>query len=158
MRFHKEEQKHCQSDLFRMEGFPPADDEADSGRQEPRAKAAVEPGDEGVRDLWDAFEGYPQRNHEGNDDVPLDAECLEDGCLGLRHGLNTFGVFSDNAGEHNIESGKDEYLQQVIPPMDFRKSQVITDSRKEYLNANGAPEEAIEKNEMSGGNLEHYFL
>ena len=42
--------------------------------------------------------------------------------------------------------------------MDFRKSQIITDSRKEYLNANGAPEEAIEKNEMSGGNLEHYFL
>ena len=101
--------QHDWDHLLIMNGFPPADDKTNSCRQEPRAKAAVEPGDEGVRDLWDAFEGYPQRNHEGNYDVPLDAECLEDGCLGLRHGLNTFGVFSDNAGEHNIESGKDEY-------------------------------------------------
>ena len=43
------------------------------------------------------------------DDVAFDAEGLENGGLRILHCLNAFGIFADNAGEHDIEPRKHEH-------------------------------------------------
>lgn len=89
--------------------FPPPENKSDSGREQARAKATVEPGDERVRHLWNAPKRDSQCNHEGNDNVAVNAECLKDGCPGLGHALDALCVLPDDAREHDIESNEDQH-------------------------------------------------
>ena len=146
-------QNESQTSPKLMNGFPPADNETDTGGKQPRTQPAVEPGDERIRDLRDTAKGDAQGNHEGNDQIPLDAECLENGSPGLRQGEYALRVFADDAGEHEPKPRKHQGRQHKIPPVHVRKHQVILYAGKQYLDSDGAPEEAIDKNQVLGGNL-----
>ena len=128
-------------------------DETDTGREQAGAKAAVEPGDEGVRNPGEVFERDAQRHHEGNDDVTFHAEGLEDGGPGLGHCFYACSILADYAGKHHVKPRKDQRRQQKIPPVNIRQAPVSSDSRQRNLGADGTPEDTIDKYEMSGGDL-----
>ena len=94
----------------------PPDQETDSRRKKTETQAEIEPRKEGFRNAGDIFERDTQRNHEGDDEVALEAECLPDRFLGAGQRMNPFRILPDNAREHHVEPGEDQYRQRNHPP------------------------------------------
>ena len=135
--------------------FPPTYDEPYACRQEARPKSAVEPGDEGVRNLRNTFEGDAQGNHECDDYVTLDTEGAEDGGAGLGHGHYALRIPANNSSEHEPETCKDHCRQKEIPPWNTLQALIIVNANQRYPCADSRPKETIDKKQVFGGNLQH---
>ena len=98
--------------------------------------------------------------HEGNDEVTLDAEGLEDGGLRLGHGHDAGRVLPYHSGKHHVKARKDDNREQEIPPGNTLQSAIVIHTDERNLDADGRPEEAIDKEKVPGGNLKQpvYFL
>ena len=128
----------------------PAEEEADAGGEESGTKAAVEPGEEVGWDAGNMLQPDTEGNHEGDNEIALEAEGPEDAGFLFRHGHDAGGVFADDTGEHPVESGKDQEGQRYHPQEVLRPvhQKIMTHSGDGYLRPYGRPEEAIHSKEM----------
>lgn len=128
----------------------PADDEADTGRKQTGAEAAVEPGEETAGNTGNVFQTDTQGDHKSNNEVTFDAESPEDAGLFICQRQDTFRILPDNTCKHHIEPGKHQNRQRYHPNQGTGTPNLTIASYTDgcYFDSDSSPKDAVDRQKL----------